>query len=200
MGMFKLRDIQARLELLSRGHEVELLDGNFNYTYTFDTVSFNTYNYKGIEIISFYVCGMGYIKVTYKYLNAIMTKVVNLFQHEGTNESVFYLDSFSLLNELFTTLPKYVDYVDVQTLCNGSDFVEKQYLEVVDTNDRFVESGKSFVKGYQSFIRFYTIDFDVKDAQCENKYFVESLLMRDLFKGEESSISNLNEIIKYASD
>ena len=106
------------------------------------------------------------------------------------------------MNELFSTLPNYVDYVDVQTLCNGSEFVEKVYLEVVDTYhiNRYVESGKSFVKGYNNFVRFYTVTFDVTDAQDENKCFVESLLNIDLFKREEKNISNLNEVIKYVSD
>ena len=89
-----------------------------------------------------------------------MTKTIKLVQQENTRELVFYLDSFSVLNELFSTLPKYVDYIDVHTLYNGSDFVEK-YIEVVDTyrKSMFVESGKSFVRGYLSFARFYTIDF-----------------------------------------
>lgn len=196
--MFTFKDIQARLELLSS----VVVSGEYNYTYTFDTVSFNTYNYKGIELISFYVCCDSHIKVTYKYLNAIMTKVIKLVQQETTKEWVFYLDSFSILNELFSTLPNYVDYIDVHTLYNGSEFVEKVYLEVVDTYhiDRYVEPGKSFVKGYNNFVRFYTVDFDVTDAQDENKYFVESLIDRDLFKREEKNISNLNEVIKYVSD
>jgi len=196
--MFTFKDIQARLELLSS----VVVSGEYNYTYTFDNAIFNTYNYRGIELISFYVCCDSHIKVTYKYLNAIMTKVINLVQQETTKEFVFYLNSFSILNELFSTLPNYVDYIDVHTLCNGSDFVEKVYLEVVDTYyiNRYVESGKSFVKGYNNFVRFYTIDFDDKDAQGENKCFVESLLNRDLFKGEEKNISNLNEVIKYVSD
>lgn len=194
--MFTFKDIQARLELLSS----VVVSGEYNYTYTFDNAIFNTYNYKGIELISFYVCCDSHIKVTYKYLNAIMTKVINLVQQETTKEFVFYLNSFSILNELFSTLPNYVDYVDVQTLCNGSDFVEKEYLEVVGDTDRFVTSGKSFVKGYNNFVRFYTVDFDVTDAQDENKCFVESLLNIDLFKREEKNISNLNEVIKYVSD
>ena len=194
--MFTFKDIQARLELLSS----VVVSGEYNYTYTFDNAIFNTYNYKGIELISFYVCCDSHIKVTYKYLNAIMTKVIKLVQQETTKEWVFYLDSFSILNELFSTLPNYVDYIDVHTLYNGSEFVEKVYLKVVDDTDRFVTSGKSFVEGYNNFVRFYTIDFDDKDAQCENKYFVESLIDRDLFKGEEFNISNLNEIIKYVSD
>lgn len=194
--MFTFKDIQARLDVLSSG----IVKGEYNYTYTFDNAIFNTYNYKGIELISFYVYCDSHIKVTYKYLNATMTKVINLVQQETTKEWVFYLDSFSILNELFSTLPKYVDYVDVQTLCNGSDFVEKEYLKVVGDTDRFVTSGKSFVKGYNNFVRFYTIDFDDKDAQGENKYFVESLIDRDLFRWEEPIISNLNEVIKYVSD
>ena len=194
--MFTFKDIQARLELLSS----VVVSGEYNYTYTFDNAIFNTYNYKGIELISFYVCCDSHIKVTYKYLNAIMTKVIKLVQQETTKEWVFYLDSFSILNELFSTLPNYVDYVGVQTLCNGSDFVEKEYLKVVGDTDRFVTSGKSFVKGYNNFVRFYTIDFDDKDAQGENKYFVESLIDRDLFKREEKNISNLNGVIKYVSD
>lgn len=129
-----------------------------------------------------------------------MTKAINIVKYKDTNDEVFYLDSFSILNELFTTLPNYIDYVDMQTLCNGFDFVEKQYLKIVNIDDRFVTSGKSFVSGNRFFVRFYTIDFDGKDAQGENKYFVESLLDRDLFKGEESNISNLNEVIKYASE
>nr|DAP29899.1 MAG TPA: hypothetical protein [Bacteriophage sp.] len=200
MGMFKLKDIQARLDILSSTKNVELLNGDLLYKYTFDTMSFNTYNYDGIEIITFFVHDNKYIEVTYKYLNAIMTKAINLVKHEDTKDVVFYLDSFSILNELFSVIPNYVDYVDMQTLCNGFDFVEKQYLKIVDTDDRFVTSGKSFVGGNRFFVRFYTIDFDGKDAQGENKYFVESLLDRDLFKGEESNISNLNEIIKYVSD
>lgn len=105
------------------------------------------------------------------------------------------------MNELFSTLPNYVDYIDVHTLYNGSEFVEKVYLEVVDTYhiNRYVESGKSFVKGYNNFVRFYTVDFDVTDAQDENKCFVESLLNIDLFKREEKNISNLNEVVKYGS-
>ena len=194
--MFTFKDIQARLELLSS----VVVSGEYNYTYTFDNAIFNTYNYKGIELISFYVCCDSHIKVTYKYLNAIMTKVINLVQQETTKEFVFYLNSFSILNELFSTLPNYVDYVDVWTLCNGSDFVEKEYLKVVGDTDRFVTSGKSFVKGYNNFVRFYTVDFDVTDAQDENKCFVESLLNIDLFKREEKNISNLNEVIKYVSD
>lgn len=196
--MFTFKDIQARLELLSS----VVVSGEYNYTYTFDNAIFNTYNYRGIELISFYVCCDSHIKVTYKYLNAIMTKVINLVQQETTKEFVFYLNSFSILNELFSTLPNYVDYIDVHTLYNGSEFVEKVYLEVVDTYhiNRYVESGKSFVKGYNNFVRFYTIDFDDKDAQGENKYFVESLIDRDLFKREEKNISNLNEVIKYVSD
>ena len=194
--MFTFKDIQARLDVLSNG----IIKGEYCYTYTFDNAIFNTYNYEGIELISFYVCCDSHIKVTYKYLNATLTKVINLVQQENTKEWVFYLDSFSILNEMFSTLPNYVDYVDVHTLYNGSDFVEKEYLEVVDDTDRFVTSGKSFVKGYNNFVRFYSIDFDGRDAQGENKYFVESLIDRDLFKGEESIISNLNEVIKYASD
>lgn len=196
--MFTFKDIQARLDVLSSG----LLKGEYNYTYTFDNAIFNTYNYKGIELISFYVCCDSHIKVTYKYLNATMIKVINLVQQETTKEWVFYLNSFSILNELFSTLPKYVDYIDVHTLYNGSEFVEKVYLEVVDTYhiNRYVESGKSFVKGYNNFVRFYTVDFDVTDAQDENKCFVESLLNIDLFKREEKNISNLNEVIKYVSD
>lgn len=129
-------------------------------------------------------------------------KVIKLVQQENTKEWVFYLDSFSILNELFSTLPSYVDYIDVHTLYNGSEFVEKVYLEVVDTYhiNRYVESGKSFVEGYNNFVRFYTVDFDVTDAQDENKCFVESLLNIDLFKREEKNISNLNEVIKYVSD
>lgn len=193
--MFTFKDIQARLELLSS----VVVSGEYNYKYIFDNAIFNTYTYKGIELITFYVCSDSYIKVTYKYLNATMTKVINLVQQENTKEWVFYLDSFSILNEMFSTLPKYVDYVDVHTLYNGSDFVEK-YLKVVDDTDRFIKSGKSFVKGYNNFVRFYSIDFDGRDAQGENKYFVESLIDRDLFKGEESSISSLNKVIKYVSD
>ena len=193
--MFRFRDIQARLDVLSSG----IIKGEYNYKYIFDNAIFNTYNYEGIELISFYVCCDSHIKVTYRYLNAIMTKIIKLVQQENTKEWVFYLDSFSMLNELFSTLPNYVDYVDVQTLCYGSDFVEK-YLKVVDDTDRFIKSGKSFVKGYQSFTRFYSIDFDGKDAQGENKYFVESLLITDLFKKEENNITNLNEVIKYVSD
>lgn len=196
--MFTFKDIQARLELLSS----VVVSGEYNYTYTFDNAIFNTYNYKGIELISFYVCCDSHIKVTYKYLNATMTKAINLVQQETTKEWVFYLNSFSVLNELFSILPKYVDYIDVHTLYNGSEFVEKVYLEVVDTYhiNRYVESGKSFVKGYNNFVRFYTVDFDVTDAQDENKYFVESLLNIVLFKREEKNISNLNEVIKYVSD
>lgn len=90
--MFTFKDIQARLELLSS----VVVSGEYCYTYTFDTVSFNTYNYKGIELISFYVCCDSHIKVTYKYINAIMTKVINLVQQETTKEFVFYLNSFHL--------------------------------------------------------------------------------------------------------
>lgn len=193
--MFRFRDIQARLDVLSSG----IRKGEYNYTYIFDNAIFNTYNYEGIELITFYVCNDSHIKVTYKYLNATLTKVIKLVQQESTKEWVFYLDSFSILNEMFSTLPNYVDYVDVHTLYNGSDFVEK-YLKVVDDNDRFIKSVKSFVKGYQSFTRFYSIDFDDKDAQGENKYFVESLLMTDLFKKEGNNITNLNDVIKYVSD
>lgn len=147
--MFTFKDIQARLELLPS----VVVSGEYNYTYTFDNAIFNTYNYKGIELISFYVCCDSHIKVTYKYLNAIMTKVINLVQQETTKEWVFYLNSFSILNELFSTLPNYVDYIDVHTLYNGSEFVEKVYLEVVDTYhiNRYVESGKSFVKDIHDF-------------------------------------------------
>lgn len=127
--MFTFKDIQARLELLSS----VVVSGEYNYTYTFDNAIFNTYNYKGIELISFYVCCDSHIKVTYKYLNAIMTKVIKLVQQENTKEWVFYLDSFSILNELFSTLPNYIDYIDVHTLYNGSEFVEKVYLEVVNS-------------------------------------------------------------------
>ncbi len=195
--MFKFNDIQSRLDVLSSG----VLKDEHCYTYIFDNISFNTYNYDGIELITFYVCCNSHIRVTYKYLNAIMTKTIKLVQQENTRELVFYLDSFSVLNELFSTLPKYVDYIDVHTLYNGSDFVEK-YIEVVDTyrKSMFVESGKSFVRGYLSFARFYTIDFDGLDAQDENKCFVESLLQTDLFKKEETSISNMSEVIKYVSD
>lgn len=193
--MFKFKDIQARLEVLSSG----IIKGEYSYTYIFDNAIFNTYNYEGIELITFYVCSDSHIKVTYKYLNATLTKVIKLVQQETTKEWVFYLDSFSILNEMFSTLPNYVDYVDVHTLYNGSDFVEK-YLKVVDDTDRFIKSGKSFVKGYQYFTRFYSIDFDGKDAQGENKYFVESLLMTDLFKKEENNITNLSEVITYVSD
>ena len=70
--MFTFKDIQARLELLSS----VVVSGDYNYTYTFDNAIFNTYNYKGIELISFYVCCDSHIKVTYRYLNAIMTNVI----------------------------------------------------------------------------------------------------------------------------
>lgn len=151
--MFKLNDIQARLDLLSSG----VLKGEFSHTYTFDSVSFNTYNYNGIELITFFVYNDSHIKVTYKYLNAIMTKVINLVKHEDTNETVFYLDSFSMLNELFSTLPKCVDYIDVHTLYDGSEFVEK-YIELVSKDkfiyDRYVQSGRHFVRGYRYFCTF----------------------------------------------
>lgn len=200
--MFKLNDIKARLDLLASTGYVTLLNGDLNYIYNFDNVVFNTYNYNGIELITFFVCGDKYIEVTYKYLNAIMTKVINLVRHEDTNEMVFYLDSFSMLNELFSTLPKCVDYIDVCTLYDGSEFVEK-YIELVYKDkfiyDRYVQSGRHFVRGYRYFVRFYSIDFDGLDAQGDNQFFIESLLQTDLFKGEEPNISNMSEVIKYAS-
>lgn len=197
--MFKFNDIQSRLDVLSSG----VLKDEHCYTYIFDNISFNTYNYDGIELITFYVCCNSHIRVTYKYLNAIMTKIIKLVQQENTRELVFYLDSFSVLNELFSTLPKYVDYIDVHTLYNGSEFVEK-YIELVSKDkfiyDRYVQSGRHFVRGYLSFARIYSIDFDGKDAQVDNQFFVESLLQTDLFKEEEPNISNMSEVVKYASD
>ena len=96
MGMFKLKDIQARLDILSSTKNVELLNGDLLYKYTFDTVSFNTYNYDGIEIITFFVHDNKYIEVTYKYLNAIMTKAINIVKYKDTDDEGYkqYLTAY----------------------------------------------------------------------------------------------------------